>query len=461
MTSSVRPSAPPTRSGGTDGLPSPVQLARSGLVSLAALPGQGVRKVIRSSGTTPGQLLLIAVSLVTLSLLVGLAGAAMADSKSDTMTNLTDRREPFAAAAQHVYRSLSDADATAAIGFLSTGDEPRRLRERYADDIAQATTFLAKAAADTGSVRTARQVEIIAQQLPVYTGLIETARANNRQGFPTGASYLREASHLMRSTILPAAEELYQIDNQRLTAEQDDANGFPWFTTLLVIGLLAALVVAQRFITRKSNRAFNIGLVVATAAVLFGVLWSALALIVQAVLISSSQSDGTEQVYVLSKARIAALKARADETLTLVARGGGAFYEQEFRSLFAELGGDDGTRGLLGRAESNPDVDGAKDSAQSWLTAHAAVRKADEGGAYAEAVRLAVSEKVDGGAAAAFKRLDGRLHEAINVGRQSFFDDTVNASRALTLLPAGWALIGVVAALGVTVGIRERLREYQ
>lgn len=460
MTSSVSPSSP-TRSAGDDGHPSPVRLARSGLVSLAALPGEGVRKVVRSSGTTPGQLLLIAVGLVTLSLLVGMAGVVMAESKSDTMSGLTERREPLAAAAQHVYRSLSDADATAASGFLSTGDEPQRLRQRYADDIAQATAFLAKAAADMGSARTARQVEIITQQLPVYTGLIETARANNRQGFPTGASYLREASHLMRSTILPAAEELYQVDNQRLAAEQDDANGFPWFTTLLVIGLLAALVAAQRFITRKSNRVFNIGLLVATAAVLVGVLWSAVALIAQAVLISSSQSDGTEQVYVLAKARIAALKARADETLTLVARGGGVAYEEEFRSMFGELAGDDGNGGLLRRAESNSQVDAARDSARQWLTAHGAVRAADDGGAYADAVRLAVDEKADGGAAAAFKQLDGRLHEAINVGRQSFFDDTVNASRVLTLLPAGWALIGVIAALAVTVGIRERLREYQ
>ncbi len=34
----------------------------------------------------------------------------------------------------------------------------------------------------------------IAADLPVYSGLMETARANNRQGLPVGAAYVRQAS---------------------------------------------------------------------------------------------------------------------------------------------------------------------------------------------------------------------------------------------------------------------------
>lgn len=442
---------------------------RSGLAGLLDLPGHAYRRLMRSARTTPGRLSLIAAGLVTLSLLAGLAGAVMAQSKRDALADVIDRSEPLAAAAQQVYRSLSDADATAASAFLSAGAEPPALRQRYENDIAQAGASLAKAAADAVTVpEAAGKVDVLAQRLPVYAGLVETARANNRQGFPAGASYLREASHLMRSTILPAAHDLYRIDTQRLTEQQDDATDFPWLTTLMVLGLLAALIATQRYLRRKTNRVFNVGLVVATGAVLLGVLWSLIALIVAAVLVDAAEDDGTAQVDLLVRARIAALQARADETLNLVARGDGGRYELEFDRLSGALAGEDGRGGMLREAgELAGDgpvavhVDVARRSAAAWLRAHATVRKHTEEGAYSEAVKLVIDGDGADSSAGAFLKLDGSLRSAIAEGRQSFFDDTTNASRALLLLPFGWGVLGLVAALGVTVGIRERLREYR
>jgi hypothetical protein len=37
--------------------------------------------------------------------------------------------------------------------------------------------------------------------LTTYTGLIESARANNRQGFPVGIGYLKNASTVLRSQV--------------------------------------------------------------------------------------------------------------------------------------------------------------------------------------------------------------------------------------------------------------------
>lgn len=443
--------------------------SRSGLASLLALPAHGMRSVMRSSGTSPGRLSIIAIGLVVLSLLAGLAGTLMVQTKADTMTELTELTEPLAASAQQVYRALSDADATAASAFLSTGGEPAALRERYENDIAQAGASLGKAASDpTADPRSVAQIDIIGQRLPVYTGLIETARTNNRQGFPVGASYLREASELMRSKILPAAEELYRIDTERLAEEQEDAGSFPWLTTLLVLAAIGALVAAQLYLRRRTNRLFNVGLVVATVAVLVGLLWTSVALIAQGVLINSGQRDGTEQVELLVKARIAALKSRADETLTLVARGDGGAYEEEFVKLTGRFAGEDGKGGWLRQARDNVDepplaghLDDAMTSAGSWLRAHAAVREQDDAGNYSQAVKIAIDEDEPKGSAAAFARLDDDLRAAISAGRQGFFDDTTSASRALTLLAPAWAVLGVIAAFGVAVGIRERLREYR
>src|SRR5439155_16124216 len=77
-------------------------------------PISAVRQVTRSAATTPGRLTVIAIGLVILTVLTGIVGAITLQQKQTTIKNLIDHREPLAAAAQQLYRSLSDADATAA-----------------------------------------------------------------------------------------------------------------------------------------------------------------------------------------------------------------------------------------------------------------------------------------------------------------------------------------------------------
>ncbi|NIH77991.1 hypothetical protein [Amycolatopsis viridis] len=458
----TRPAAP----GGPGGrIPEPAaspNAPRAGLAGLAELPGAAVRSVVRSARTTPGRLTVIAVGLVVLALLAGVVATITLQERKNTINDLIDHREPLAAASQEVYRSLSDADATAASTFLAIGVEPPALRQRYDTSIARAGVALGKAASDSAGVpEAAAQVQILTRQLPVYTGLVETARANKRQGFPVGSSYLREASDLMRSTILPAAQDLYRIDTDRLAGEQDDASGFPWVSTLLVLALLAALVATQVYLTRKTNRVLNVGLVVATAATVLVLLWGAAAVTVQSVLVGSGDSDGSHQVDVLVRTRIAALQARANEMLTLVARGDGGTYERDFDALAPQV------TGLLAEAkgfatgDTAREVQGAADNAQQWLVTHQEIRAKDVDGAYSDAVKLAVDSSVPGGAATTFAHLDDALVAAIGHGRQAFLDDTRGGDRALTLLAPGVAVLAVIAAAGATMGIRDRLREYR
>ena len=79
---------------------------------------------------------------------------------------------------------------------------------------------------------------MLSTELPVYTGLVETARADNRLGLPVGAAYLAEASQLMRSRLLPAADALYRQENARLAAVYGQATGLP------VLGVVVALIAA-------------------------------------------------------------------------------------------------------------------------------------------------------------------------------------------------------------------------
>ncbi|MGA6163320.1 hypothetical protein [Amycolatopsis magusensis] len=475
MTSTVtrpgqQPGAGPQRGPGGE-LPPPTTSdeTRTGLAGLFALPGLAVRAVVRSAAATPGRLSVIAVGLVLLALITGIVGAISVQGKKDTINELIDHREPLAVAAQQVYRSLSDADATAASAFLATGTEPPALRSRYELDVVQAGSALAKAASDSGGVpEAAAQVDVINQQFPLYTGLIETARANNRQGFPAGASYLREASELMRTKILPAAADLYRIDTERLMAEQDDATDVPWVAGVLVLALLGSLIATQVYLKRRTNRVLNVGLLVATGAVVLALLWSAVALVVQGIAVGGGSESGTRQVDLAVQARIAAQQARADETLTLVARGDGKKYEEEFTQLAGKMVGQDGKGGLLGDLRSlaadggnTEQIDRAINEAGVWLEAHRRVRENDDSGKYAEAVSLAIDERVNGGSTGAFLRLDESLVAVIRDGRQEFVDETSDADAALTLLAPGVAVLAVIAAAGATMGIRERLMEYR
>ncbi|TVT47693.1 hypothetical protein FNH05_18590 [Amycolatopsis rhizosphaerae] len=445
--------------------PAPVgspEATRTGFAGLIELPVAAARGLMRSVRTSPGRLTVIGSALVLLTLLTGLVGTVMVQGKQSTLSDLTEHREPLTAASQEVYRSLSDADATAASAFLVTGTEPQDLRNRYDVDIARAGAALAKAASDAeGVADAAAKVDVISRNLPVYTGKIETARTNNRLGFPVGASYLREASNLMRTTILPAAADLYRIDTARLVAEQDDARGFPWFTMALLVVLLAALIATQVYLTRRTNRLLNIGLVVGTCAMVIALLWGSVALIVQSVLVGGGRDDGSHPVDVLVQARSGAVQARADELLTLVARGDGAGYEQDYKYLSPVVGS------LLKQAKDVMTGDAAKQidvalaAVNDWQTAHKDVRAKDNGGDYATAVKQAMDASQVNGPAASFAKLDDALVKAINIGRQNFLDETSSGGRALTLLAPGVAVLSVVAAAGVTIGIRDRLREYR
>jgi hypothetical protein len=390
--------------------------------------------------------------------------------KQNTIDDLINHQEPLSAASQQIYRSLSDADATASAAFLSGGVEPADLRARYETDIAQAGAALAKAAGDVGGVEGAsQQVNQLSQALPVYTGLVETARANNRQGFPTGGAYLREASTLMRSTLLPAAQELYRIDIERLNEGQDDANAVPWLLIGFTVLLLAALIATQIHLTKRTNRLLNVGLLVATIAVGVGVIWGALAMVVSSAHVSTANRDGSQQVDALVQARIVALQCRANETLTLVARGDGPQYETDYQKLIPGLVAPNGGPGaLLVKAkdlasdndQTAASVNAAIDSAAKWHDAHLQIRKMDDAGDYNNAVKAATGAEPTS-AAQLFAKLDTSLDTAIMSGRKAFVEGADQADKTLMGLMPGLAVLGLIAMAGVTMGIRRRLQEYR
>lgn len=431
-------------------------------------PPAVLRRVTAPMRQTPGRLTAMLAAVVVLGLIAGVVALVGVRQRADLVRGVTARSGELAVAAQSLYRALSDADATAASAFLSNGLEPPALRDRYQRDLADAAaalTIVSAAAADDG--RGATAIARITTRLPVYSGLVETARTYNRQGLPLGVAYLQEASGLMRTELLPSAQELYATASGELDDARDRAAGFPWVAVLLAVLTLVGLVLVQVHLTRRTNRLLNVGLLVATGATVLLVGWLTVSAVVAAGSLGASRDDGSAQVNLLAEARIAGLQARADEALTLVARGNGAAFEENYGVVMQRLAGTDGSGGLLAQARAAASdettrqaVDIAIARSKEWAAAHRNVRILDDSGEYAKAVAATVGTG-DQTTASIFNQLDEALAKAITHNGGRFEREAESAGRALTGTDVGIVGLTLLLVVGAAIGMQRRIVEYR
>lgn len=412
--------------------------------------------------TTPGKLRAALIVLVLGVLLAGGAGVYAAIALSETTDDIAGQLEPLNANVTTLYRSLADADATVAAGYLAGGVEPATVRATYDEDIRQAAAGLARAGAPaSGDLVTASRIADITAQLPVYTGLVERARANNREGRAVGVAYLRRASGLMQSSILPQAEELQRRQAQRL----DEAYARAWRVPVIALAVcavtLAGLIWAQLFVFRCTRRVFNVGLVAASGAVLAGLVWWTVVGVAASGSLTSSHGHSRSVSAALGPAQIAARQARAVESLELVTRNGDVA-ESDFDAQDQLLERNGGAGGALGAAkqiatdsEGRALVQTAIGAANRYVGAHRQVRRLDAAGRYTDAIGAAVNEP------SAFAGLVTALDRAVGHERSAFGSDIGHAQRWLRGLPVGTGVLALVAAAGVVLGVQRRLEEYR
>ena len=417
--------------------------------------------------STPGKLRLLLAGLVTLSLVWGGVAAWVVSVRAAGAADVVSTSEPLSLDGQQIYRALSDADATAATAFLSGGLEPIAARHRYQADIAQAASRLEAATAIAGHTAAAKDLATLAADLPVYAGEVETARADNRLGLPLGAAYLREASGLMRSTLLPAARNVSALADAQLAADSGRATGLPLAIVLLVVAVGAGVVLvrAQRWLQRRTHRVLNLGLLTASAAAVVSLLWLAVALTVARADLLSARDHGSGPVAALATADIAALQARADESLTLIDGGGDDSFQADFLTTQRRLG--PGPSSLLttavtaagGSPAAQPAAAAAR-AATAWYAAHRTVRSLDDNGQHTQAIAL-VTTPGPGHSSTLFTRLDSSLTKGI-AADQAVFQASAAAGRdAFTGLEAGVIVLALVMAAGCARGITQRLAEYR
>jgi hypothetical protein len=370
--------------------------------------------------------------------------------------------------AQAIDTSLSDADTTAAASFLQGRGRvpPVALQSRYQNDLTSASAGVAEAAREGGSdPAVTESLQSLSTNLPLYAGIIQEADFNERQGFyPLAAAYLAEANNLMRSSILPAAAQVYGTEVDRLASDQSTAVS-PWLVALaalFLVALLVALVIAQRRLRHHFHRTWNVALAAATIVVLLVGVWATVAIATQNSGVTNAQANGSRPVSAFTEARILALRARADDELTLLTRDSDPSYQGDYRTTAAALGRLLGSPGAASGSGASFDA-GQSAKAKAAFASYAALHhqiRADDPGDLGSAVTLASGTGADQ-LPAVSSRLNGALSEGIDGSQATFVRATSGAGSDLNGLTWGFVIGALLIAVLVLVGFQPRIAEYR
>ncbi|OZC47147.1 hypothetical protein CH286_13215 [Rhodococcus sp. WWJCD1] len=405
-----------------------------------------VRYTMRS---TPARLVAMGTALVVLALTVGNLASTAVTERVDTLGTLLVRTEPFANSAQNLYGALSVADSAAATAFIAGGLEPAEVRERYSQALGEASSELIAASAGVteNDEATSAVLTQIAAGLPVYSGLVETARANNRSGNPVGAAYLGEASTMMQTSLLPLAEKLYTEQASRVSADQERFTSPPFFAIGSVVFLLMMTGLAQWYLSRTTRRTLNVGFLGATAAVVGLLGWMLVVGLISSIATDRALDRGVAPLKSYTTGFIMAQQARADETLDLARRGGSQDYGQSFDANVSRM------------SEMFQGDTAVIDALNTWSGSHARIDSALEVGDFNGAVAIATGT-AESDSAAAFTALDSVLVDGIENARAELRSNIDRSVGVLSGLSNGAYVLTVVASVAFGVGLFPRLREY-
>ncbi|GAA3866652.1 hypothetical protein GCM10022227_25180 [Streptomyces sedi] len=427
-----------------------------------------MRRLRAAFGTEPGRLRLIGLALAGLLLLFGVTTYWQSADRAEAARTARETSQPLSRNAADIYRYLADANTTAASGFLAGADEPRSVRNRYVRHIANASELLASAAGHgQDSALSAVLIARLNAELPRYTGLVETARANDRQRLPLGSAYLRYADERMQDTLLASADELYRLETARYRADLAQARSWPWLSIGLGVACVGALGWAQRRHYLRTHRVLNPGLVAATTAAGVLLLWVAGGHLMASSALQEAESGPGRALTTLSDARTEALLARGSENLTLVARGGDSTFDEEYISSMDRLLAppDRARAGLLLLAlaqtegESRTAVKEAIGAARVWEHRHEEARRFEMEGDYDGAIRQVIGNA--GSTGESFDRVNNKLTDAVDRQQRLFLDAAQSGLNWLGAMPPAAVVLVLLAAAGTARGVARPLAEYR
>lgn len=421
-------------------------------------------RVAELATTTPGRLRVESVAIIVLAVLAGLVTALVTTSRLADTHRITNEAVPVVVHARQVQTSLAEANAAAATAFLAGGVEDPGQRAIYEQSLATAATELEAATQLAGDDTPTRDALVtLTGALPRYAGLIETARANNRQGFPVSAAYLNDASRLLQTEAYPATDTVANQAAQRYRDAYDSQRGLSLALGAVAIALDLALVAALGYLMAQLNRRFRrtlnppIAVGLALAVILTG--WLAYGLVNQTSHLQTARTDSYAGTRLYLDARGIAFGAKADEARFLIARGAGQSFETSFqarKTQFDQLAPALSDHGVAS-ARSAARLDSETTLAQwaAYLAIHAQLVQADATDR-TQSVALAQNQ-----ATAAFNQLDQTTGAALSAEQAQFRAEMDRAGNALRGIRYGALLLVLAIAAAAAYGLQLRINEYR
>jgi hypothetical protein len=419
--------------------------------------------VARSAGSRLARLRVLTAGTALLAVLFGVLGAIGIGRRDEAIQDVRVAAQQLIAL-QEVRVSAVRADAVASSSYLVGGQEDPAKRQDYLNQIAASSNGLIEIANRVDG-DAAASLARASSRLSQYVGLVEQARSNNRQGYPVGAAYQRQANAVMSTDEEGAIDIVDSLATaeavQRGLVNDGLARAHRAGALLNLSGwvLLAALVAGGAWLAKTFKRRVNVPLAVAGVALL-------LTLLVGSGMQGAAMSDADDAVGaslttadLAAQARSAGYDARSQEALTLINRGNGQ--ANEARWLAAASTARNALDAMCDSGRRGCDL---RDLFTEYQIAHVRLRSIDDGGDWDTAV-AAVRGSGDGlvtadvsGTFDAFAQQSGALVEDSAAAASAALS---SAGSSLNSLRVVVFLAGLVVAGLAIIGYGQRSREYR
>jgi hypothetical protein len=435
-----------------------------------AAPGparRGRRRGRSLAATTPTALRTLSIAVVLLSLAWGALAGWTVSQHSAAAGAVVHTDEPLALAAQQMYRSISDADVTATSAFLSGPQPPLATLQRYRTDIATAAAELTTLnGAGAGNRQLTAAIAAVSAGLPGYAGYVAQAQAEYALGYPlTGGSFMQVASEQAHLVLLPAAKTMYTLQDNALTSAGSQATAVLPVVAAIALAVITGFVLfrAQRWLARRTHRVFNLGLLAASAALIISAVWLLATFTVARSDLTRGIDHGSSPASTLAQASIDVQQARGDEILNLISRTGATSFEQDYKSVRAQIGPGAGTllttAASASQGQAAGQVAAAAHDATTWFAVNDQVYRLDLTAAYAAETNLVIGTGA-GSAAAGFDQLENDISAAIASDNATFQTSAAAGAGAYGPLEGAVIAAALLMAVGCALGISRRIREY-
>ncbi len=397
---------------------------------------------------TPARLRVWLVATVLAALLFGVLGALGIGRRDTSLADAAGAAQQLIEV-QDVQVALVRADALASENYLRGGLEEAATRADYVQQLQQVSSGLVEVgnkvlAAEAGELAS------VSAQLGDYAGLIEQARANNRQGFPAGAAYLRAANDAAVGMVA-ALREVESSLREQVNEDLDRADRAGVWLHLFGWPLALLLVTGGGWLAVRFRRVLNVPMAA-------GALTAFVVLLLAANAQGSAMSDAEavtsgalQRADLVAQGRAAAFDAHSQEFFSLINRGNGAANELKWAE--AAVDADTALSLLCGRSGSCD----LSDEFDAYSVGYHEVRRLDnEAGDWDSAVTTSLG---DGN-----ELFDAFAASSGDVARQYTAEATngLSASRdGLSTIRILVFLAGLATAGCCVVGYGQRLREYR